>query len=99
MVSVVLLNMQKCMQALVRIKTKLQQNRLWCSCTCKGIFKAQFAQYEGLKLCNNYVLFFFFFFFSFKAFKALLSVIARSKDGYSDVYRYFVSTLLANLSR
>lgn len=61
------------------------------------IFKAQFAQYKGLKLCDNYVL--SLFFLSFKVFKALLSVIARSKDGYSDVYRYFVSMLLVNLLR
>lgn len=63
------------------------------------IFGTQFAQYKKLKLCDNYVLSFFFFFFSLKVFKALLSVIAQSKDGYSDVYGYFVTILLANLLR
>lgn len=62
------------------------------------IFGTQFAQYKKLKLCDNYVLSFFFF-FSLKGFKALLSVIAQSKDGYSDVYGYFVTILLANLLR
>lgn len=61
------------------------------------IFGTQFAQYKKLKLCDNYVL--SFFFFSLKVFKALLSVIAQSKDGYSDVYGYFVTILLANLLR